>query len=326
MYPENQAAGIAANRYGELMCQAAEDLGYDNDICGYARISLAYAAGVRVSRKYDPETGEYIIDPSTGKPLKDADGNVVMGEDGKPKKDPKTQTPYLQLDNLLEIEKLPDGPEKEKRLEAISPIRQMRIPQPDFVLCCNNICNCMTKWYENIARMCNIPLIMIDIPYNNTVDVHDENVKYVRAQFDKAIKQLEELTGKKFDEKMEVGTMIETPAAVLIADELAEECDFFSIGTNDLTQYTCALDRQNAKLEPFFNPHHPAVLRAIKMTIDAGHRHGIWVGICGELGADTALTETFLRMGVDELSMNAKSVLPVRKIIRSIDLSKPSDK
>ena len=191
MYPENQAAGIAANRYGELMCQAAEDLGYDNDICGYARISLAYAAGVRVSRKYDPETGEYIIDPSTGKPLKDADGNVVMGEDGKPKKDPKTQTPYLQLDNLLEIEKLPDGPEKEKRLEAISPIRQMRIPQPDFVLCCNNICNCMTKWYENIARMCNIPLIMIDIPYNNTVDVHDENVKYVRAQFDKAIKQLE---------------------------------------------------------------------------------------------------------------------------------------
>ena len=115
-------------------------------------------------------------------------------------------------------------------------------------------------------------------------------------------------------------------AAVLIADELAEECDFFSIGTNDLTQYTCALDRQNAKLEPFFNPHHPAVLRAIKMTIEAGHRHGIWVGICGELGADTALTETFLRMGVDELSMNAKSILPVRKIIRSVDLSKPSEK
>ena len=99
-----------------------------------------------------------------------------------------------------------------------------------------------------------------------------------------------------------------------------------SNGTDDLTQYTCALDRQNAKLEPFFNPHHPAVLRAIKMTIEAGHRHGIWVGICGELGADTALTETFLRMGVDELSMNAKSILPVRKIIRSVDLSKPSEK
>ena len=190
MYPENQAAGIAANRYGEMMCQAAEDLGYDNDICGYARISLAYAAGVRVARKFDPETGEYIIDPSTGKPLKDENGNVVIDEaTGKPKKDPKTQTPYLELVNILELEKLPDGPDKERRIEAISPIRQMQIPQPDFVLCCNNICNCMTKWYENIARMCNVPLIMIDIPYNNTVDVHDSNVKYVRAQFDKAIKQ-----------------------------------------------------------------------------------------------------------------------------------------
>ena len=202
MYPENQAAGIAANRYGELMCQAAEDLGYDNDICGYARISLAYAAGVRVARKFDPETGEYIIDPSTGKPLKDADGNVVIDEaTGKPKKDPKTQTPYLELVNLLELEKLPDGPDKERRIAAISPIRQMQIPQPDFVLCCNNICNCMTKWYENIARMCNVPLIMIDIPYNNTVEVADQNVRYVRGQFDKAIRQLEELTGKKFDEK-----------------------------------------------------------------------------------------------------------------------------
>ena len=129
--------------------------------------------------------------------------------------------------------------------------------------------------------------------------------------------------GKKMGD-IEVGTMIETPAAVLVADDLAEECDFFSIGTNDLTQYTCALDRQNAKLEPFANPHHPAVLREIKMTIDAGHRHGIWVGICGELGADTSLTETFLRMGVDELSVNPKSILPVRKKIRSIDLSKPA--
>ena len=132
--------------------------------------------------------------------------------------------------------------------------------------------------------------------------------------------------GVKMGQNIEVGTMIETPAAVFIADELAAECDFFSIGTNDLTQYTCALDRQNAKLEPFFDPHHPAVLKAIRMTIEAGHRHGIWVGICGELGADTALTETFLRMGVDELSMNAKSILPVRKIIRGVDLSKPSAK
>ena len=129
--------------------------------------------------------------------------------------------------------------------------------------------------------------------------------------------------GKKMGE-VEVGTMIETPAAVLVADDLAEECDFFSIGTNDLTQYTCALDRQNAKLEPFANPHHPAVLREIKMTIDAGHRHGIWVGICGELGADESLVETFLRMGIDELSVNPKSVLPLRKKIRSLDLSKPA--
>jgi phosphotransferase system enzyme I (PtsI) len=122
--------------------------------------------------------------------------------------------------------------------------------------------------------------------------------------------------------EVEIGTMIETPAAVMIADDLAEECDFFSIGTNDLTQYTCALDRQNAKLEPFFNPHHPAVLKMIQLTIEAGHRHGTWVGICGELGADPALTELFLRMGVDELSVNPKSVLPIRKIIRSTDLSK----
>ena len=119
-----------------------------------------------------------------------------------------------------------------------------------------------------------------------------------------------------------VGIMIETPAAVLIADELAEECDFFSIGTNDLTQYTLAIDRQNAALDPFLAKHHPAVLRQIKMTIDAGHRHGTWVGICGELGADLALTETFLRMGVDELSVNPVSVLPLRKIIRGIDLRK----
>ena len=125
---------------------------------------------------------------------------------------------------------------------------------------------------------------------------------------------------------VEIGTMIETPAAVLCADELAEECDFFSIGTNDLTQYTCALDRQNAKLEPFADPHHPAVLKEIQMTIDAGHRHNCWVGICGELGADLTLTETFLRMGVDELSVNPKSILPLRKTIRGIDLSKPAEK
>lgn len=130
--------------------------------------------------------------------------------------------------------------------------------------------------------------------------------------------------GQKVADNIQIGIMVETPAAVLCADELAEEVDFFSLGTNDLTQYTCAIDRQNAKLEPFSDTHHPAVLREIKMTIDAGHRHGCWVGICGELGADLSLTETFLRMGVDELSVNAKSVLPLRKAIRSIDLSKPA--
>ncbi len=128
--------------------------------------------------------------------------------------------------------------------------------------------------------------------------------------------------GVKIADNIQIGIMVETPAAVICADDLAEEVDFFSLGTNDLTQYTCAIDRQNAKLEPFSDTHHPAVLKEIQMTIEAGHRHGIWVGICGELGADLTLTETFLRMGVDELSVNAKSVLPLRKKIRSIDLSK----
>ncbi|MBQ6910202.1 MAG: phosphoenolpyruvate--protein phosphotransferase [Synergistaceae bacterium] len=122
--------------------------------------------------------------------------------------------------------------------------------------------------------------------------------------------------------EFEVGIMIETPAAALCADDLAEEVDFFSIGTNDLTQYTCAIDRQNAKLERFADTHHPAVLKLIQMTIDAGHRHNIWVGICGELGADLTLTETFLKMGIDELSVNAKSVLPLRGTVRSVSLNK----
>ena len=116
--------------------------------------------------------------------------------------------------------------------------------------------------------------------------------------------------------------MIETPAAVMIADELAQEVDFFSVGTNDLTQYTLAIDRQNPKLDAFYDPHHPAVLRMIRETVEAGHRHGCWVGICGELGADLTLTETFLRMGVDELSVSPPAVLPLRKRIRSLDLSK----
>ncbi len=122
--------------------------------------------------------------------------------------------------------------------------------------------------------------------------------------------------------QIEVGIMVETPAAVMLADELAQEVDFFSIGTNDLTQYTLAIDRQNPKLDAFYDPHHPAVLRMIRQTVEAGHRHGCWVGICGELGADLTLTETFLRMGVDELSVSPAAVLPLRKRIRSLDLRK----
>ena len=137
------------------------------------------------------------------------------------------------------------------------------------------------------------------------------------------LRECKELLAECAEELKKQGVKIGKDAvAVLIADELAEECDFFSIGTNDLTQYTLAIDRQNAALDPFLAKHHPAVLRQIKMTIDAGHRHGTWVGICGELGADLALTETFLRMGVDELSVNPVSVLPLRKTIRGIDLRK----
>lgn len=117
--------------------------------------------------------------------------------------------------------------------------------------------------------------------------------------------------------KIEQGIMVETPAAVMISAELAKEVDFFSIGTNDLTQYTLAIDRQNAKLDNIYDPHHPAVLRMIQMTVENGHKEGCWVGICGELGADTALTETFLKMGVDELSVLPACILPIRKIIRN---------
>ena len=128
--------------------------------------------------------------------------------------------------------------------------------------------------------------------------------------------------GIAFDESMEVGIMIETPAAALISDELAKEVDFFSIGSNDLTQYTLAIDRQQTDLDNFFDPRHPALLRLIEMTVKNGHKEGIWVGICGELGADLSLTEDFLRMGVDELSVSPPAVLPLREKIGSIDLSK----
>lgn len=116
----------------------------------------------------------------------------------------------------------------------------------------------------------------------------------------------------------EQGIMIETPAAVMISDELAELVDFFSIGTNDLTQYTLAIDRQNERLDDFYNPHHPAILRMIQMVVDNAHAHGKWVGICGELGADLEMTERFVRMGVDELSVAPAMVLRVRKVVREI--------
>ena len=121
---------------------------------------------------------------------------------------------------------------------------------------------------------------------------------------------------------VEQGIMIETPAAVMMSAELAKEVDFFSIGTNDLTQYTLAIDRQNPKLDDFYDSHHPAILRMIQMVIDNGHKEGCWVGICGELGADTTLTETFLKMGIDELSVSPSMIFPVRDKIRSTDTTK----
>ena len=114
----------------------------------------------------------------------------------------------------------------------------------------------------------------------------------------------------------EQGVMIETPAAVMISDELAEMVDFFSIGTNDLTQYTLAIDRQNAKLDDFYNAHHKAILRMIRMVVENAHKCGKWAGICGELGADLELTDAFMEMGVDELSVAPSMVLKVRKNIR----------
>lgn len=127
-------------------------------------------------------------------------------------------------------------------------------------------------------------------------------------------KELDE-QGMKYGD-VELGIMIETPAAVMMSDELAKEVDFFSIGTNDLTQYTLAMDRQNASLESMYDPHHPAVLRMIRMVIENGHKENCWVGICGELGADTTLTKEFLEMGIDELSVSPSCVLGLRKVIR----------
>ena len=141
----------------------------------------------------------------------------------------------------------------------------------------------------------------------------------------KRIKEIvEEVKAELTAEKLEFGNpqqgiMIETPAAVMMSEELAKEVDFFSIGTNDLTQYTLAIDRQNPKLDKFYDAHHPAVLSMIRMTVENAHKAGIWAGICGELGADTSLTKEFLAMGVDELSVSPGSILPIRKIILETD-------
>ena len=141
----------------------------------------------------------------------------------------------------------------------------------------------------------------------------------------KRIKEIvEEVKAELTAEQLEFGNpqqgiMIETPAAVMMSEELAKEVDFFSIGTNDLTQYTLAIDRQNAKLDNIYDSHHEAVLRMIQMVVDNAHKEGIWAGICGELGADTTLTERFVEMGLDELSVSPTFVLPVRKIVREME-------
>ena len=125
--------------------------------------------------------------------------------------------------------------------------------------------------------------------------------------------------GIPYKEDVELGIMIETPASVMVSRELAKEVDFFSVGTNDLTQYTLAIDRQNSKLDEFYDPHHPAVLAMIRMAAESAHAEGAWIGICGELGADLELTEEFLKMGLDELSVSPSMVLPLRKRIRECE-------
>lgn len=141
----------------------------------------------------------------------------------------------------------------------------------------------------------------------------------------KEVKQELDAEGIPFNNETQLGIMIETPAAALISDDLAKEVDFFSVGTNDLTQYTTAVDRQNDKLEKFYYPHHKAILRLIKMAADNAHKNGIWIGICGELGADLELTETFLSMGIDELSVSPACVLPLRKKIRETSVEGRKD-
>ena len=159
--------------------------------------------------------------------------------------------------------------------------------------------------FGNISIM--FPMII------SVAEVHE--IKAIIAEVKEELKN----EGIPFKDDVELGVMIETPASVMISRELAKEVDFFSVGTNDLTQYTLAIDRQNAKLDKFYDPHHPAVLAMIKMAADNAHAEGAWIGICGELGADLELTEEFLKMGLDELSVSPARVLPLRKRIRECE-------
>ncbi len=147
-----------------------------------------------------------------------------------------------------------------------------------------------------------------------------DEVKKIKTIVDEVKKELDD-AGITYDKNIELGIMIETPAAVMMADELAEEVDFFSVGTNDLTQYTLAIDRQNQSLDDFYDSHHPAIMRMLKMIADAAHRHNAWAGICGELGADLSLTKEFLAMGYDELSVSPGRILPIRKTVLETNVS-----
>lgn len=144
-------------------------------------------------------------------------------------------------------------------------------------------------------------------------------VRETKKLIESVKKELQE-EGIPYSDHVEIGVMIETPAAAVISDRLAKEVDFFSCGTNDLTQYTLACDRQNNDLGRFYDPHHLSVIRLLKMVVENAHKNGVWVGICGELGADLDLTETFMAIGVDELSVTPRAVLPLRNKIRSLDI------
>lgn len=149
--------------------------------------------------------------------------------------------------------------------------------------------------------------------------ISTNEVAEIKEMIEEVKKELDE-SGIEYSDSVEIGIMIETPAAVMISDELAQMVDFFSVGTNDLTQYTLAIDRQNPELDRFYNPHHEAVLRMIKIAADNAHKYGKWIGICGELGADTELTDRFLEMGIDELSVSPPFVLPLRKKVRESEI------